>query len=62
MVAAGMPSETWGMARTRRFLASEAMAWAHAREGRTNVDAHDNHPAGRLTTTRPEHERTEPHA
>ena len=31
MTAAGMPSETWGMARTRRFLPSHAMAWAHAR-------------------------------
>lgn len=30
MVAAGMPSETWGR-RTRRFLASEAIAWARAR-------------------------------
>lgn len=28
MVAAGMPSETWGMKRTRRFLPSQAMAWA----------------------------------
>lgn len=31
MVAAGMPSETWGMSRTRRFLPSRAMAWAHER-------------------------------
>jgi phage terminase Nu1 subunit (DNA packaging protein) len=30
-VAAGMPSETWGMNRTRRFLPSQAMAWAHER-------------------------------
>jgi hypothetical protein len=29
--AAGMPSETWGMARTRRYLASECLAWARAR-------------------------------
>lgn len=27
MVKAGMPSETWGR-RTRRFLASRAVAWA----------------------------------
>ena len=27
MTAAGMPSETWGM-RARRYLPSEAMAWA----------------------------------
>jgi excisionase family DNA binding protein len=31
MVAAGMPSETWGMGRTRRFLPSEAVAWAQSR-------------------------------
>jgi hypothetical protein len=31
MVAEGMPSETWGMSRTRRFLPSAAMAWAHGR-------------------------------
>ena len=29
--AAGMPSETWGMARTRRYRVSEAIAWAQAR-------------------------------
>jgi phage terminase Nu1 subunit (DNA packaging protein) len=31
MVAAGMPSETWGMSRTRRFLPSQAIGWASAR-------------------------------
>jgi len=31
LVAGGMPSETWGMRRTRRFLPSQAMAWASAR-------------------------------
>jgi phage terminase Nu1 subunit (DNA packaging protein) len=30
--AAGMPSETWGMKRTRRFQVSEVIAWARARE------------------------------
>lgn len=30
-VAAGMPSETWGMNRTRRFLPSQAMKWARDR-------------------------------
>lgn len=30
-VAEHIPSETWGMTRTRRFLPSEAMAWARAR-------------------------------
>ena len=28
LTAAGMPSETWGMARTRRYLPSQAIAWA----------------------------------
>jgi phage terminase Nu1 subunit (DNA packaging protein) len=36
MTAAGMPSETWGMGRTRRYLATEAIAWAHTR---ANIDA-----------------------
>jgi predicted DNA-binding transcriptional regulator YafY len=31
MVRAGMPSETWGMSRTRRYLPSQAVAWASAR-------------------------------
>jgi phage terminase Nu1 subunit (DNA packaging protein) len=30
MVRAGMPSETWGL-RSRRFLASRALAWARTR-------------------------------
>lgn len=29
--AAGMPSETWGMARTRRYLVSKCVAWARER-------------------------------
>ena len=29
--AAGMPSETWGMGHARRYLASEAINWAHGR-------------------------------
>ena len=29
--AAGMPSENWGMKRTRRYLPSQAIAWAHNR-------------------------------
>jgi phage terminase Nu1 subunit (DNA packaging protein) len=28
MTAAGMPSENWGLGNTRRYLASEAIAWA----------------------------------
>ena len=31
LVAEGMPSQTWGLKRTRRYLPSEAMAWAAAR-------------------------------
>jgi phage terminase Nu1 subunit (DNA packaging protein) len=31
MTTAGMPSQTWGMTRTRRYLPSEAMAWASDR-------------------------------
>ena len=31
-VAEGMPSESWGMSRTRRFLPSQAVAWAHERD------------------------------
>jgi hypothetical protein len=34
MVGAGMPSEVWGK-RARRFLPSEAIAWAGARDGRS---------------------------
>jgi excisionase family DNA binding protein len=34
MTAAGMPSETWGMARTRRYLASECIPWARDRPAR----------------------------
>jgi phage terminase Nu1 subunit (DNA packaging protein) len=30
-VAAGMPSETWGMRRTRRYLPSACIAWARDR-------------------------------
>jgi phage terminase Nu1 subunit (DNA packaging protein) len=29
--AAGMPGETWGMRRTRRYLPSQAIAWARSR-------------------------------
>ena len=34
-VAEGMPSETWGMSRTRRFLPSLAIAWAQNRHRMT---------------------------
>src|SRR3954466_14745405 len=38
LVAEGMPSETWGMARTRRFLPSVATAWARERRSRMLTD------------------------
>jgi excisionase family DNA binding protein len=31
-IAAGMPSETWGMRRTRRYLPSACLRWARARD------------------------------
>lgn len=34
--AIGMPSESWGMARTRRFRVSECLAWARARADTVN--------------------------
>jgi predicted DNA-binding transcriptional regulator AlpA len=42
MVRAGLPSATWGMSRTRRFLPSEALKWADSRPStvaRTNRSA-----------------------
>jgi hypothetical protein len=33
--ATGMPSETWGMARTRRYRAPDCIEWAQARVGVT---------------------------
>jgi phage terminase Nu1 subunit (DNA packaging protein) len=38
LVADGMPSETWGMKRTRRFLPSQCVAWARARSSRLSAD------------------------
>jgi hypothetical protein len=43
-VAAGIPSETWGMARTRRFLPSEAIRWARER-GKVNGSRDRAHTA-----------------
>lgn len=50
LTAAGMPSETWGMARTRRYLPSEAIAWAHSRRTVVRSDETRNH-VRRLTTS-----------
>ncbi len=47
LVANGMPSETWGMALTRRYLPSQALAWA---QNRPNMRV-DNPPAGRVNVT-----------
>jgi predicted DNA-binding transcriptional regulator YafY len=47
MVAAGMPSETWGMSRTRRFLPSQAMDWAHNRAKMTQPRNGAHNAAGR---------------
>lgn len=46
MVTAGMPSETWGMRRTRRFLPSQAMAWAHQRATMSPTRNGDRYAAG----------------
>jgi phage terminase Nu1 subunit (DNA packaging protein) len=35
---AGMPSESWGMKRTKRFLPSEAFAWAQSRTTPATID------------------------
>ena len=44
MVVEGMPSDTWGMKRARRFLPSQAKAWARARkvERENPLDRRDN--------------------
>jgi len=49
MVRAGMPSETWGMSRTRRFLPSKAMRWA--RERPTTIMNTTSSPAGAANAT-----------
>ena len=47
LVAAGMPSETWGMSRTRRFLPSQAIAWAHHRATMPKTRTGDRNAAGK---------------
>lgn len=49
LTAAGMPSETWGMARTRRYLPSQAIAWAQSRVAVVNSGVTAN-LARRMTT------------
>lgn len=36
LVADGMPSENWGLKRTRRFQPSKAIAWAASRDQERN--------------------------
>lgn len=45
LTGAAMPSETWGMSRTRRYLPSQAITWARARAKIEGV----NNPPGRRT-------------
>jgi predicted DNA-binding transcriptional regulator AlpA len=47
-VAQGLPSETWGMSRTRRFLPSRAIAWAqNQRKVSESRDRDSNAPGQR---------------
>jgi hypothetical protein len=40
LLQAGMPSETWGLHRTRRFLPSQCLTWAKSRTGpRSTVES-----------------------
>ena len=43
---AGMPSETWGLARTRRFLPSQAISWARE-QARISHQNRDGNPGQR---------------
>lgn len=47
--AEGMPSECWGL-RVRRYLPSEALAWAHARANDATLARPNQPPARRLTS------------
>ena len=37
MVTEGMPSQTWGLSRTRRFQPSKALGWAASRDRERNA-------------------------
>jgi|1185.fasta_scaffold990747_2 hypothetical protein len=50
----GMPSETWGM-RTRRYLPSQAVAWARDRGTRYRIDDHITPGRRRLTSAVAQH-------
>jgi excisionase family DNA binding protein len=45
-VAEGMPSETWGMRRTRRFLPSRVMTWAQNRTTMREAPNGDHNATG----------------
>jgi hypothetical protein len=49
-VREGLPSETWGMKRTRRFRVSECMAWR--REHGDQADDRGNGPRSRKVKIR----------
>jgi phage terminase Nu1 subunit (DNA packaging protein) len=51
-VAEGMPSETWGMSRTRRYLPSECIAWARARS-RDTITSDESTSPGRCANAAP---------
>ena len=46
-VTEGMPSEDWGMSRTRRYVPSQSIEWAHARATRDKMERHNDHRSGR---------------
>lgn len=54
LTAAGMPSETWGLKRTRRYLPSRAMAWARERRSKMSTD---NPPERRSNVARADQRR-----
>jgi predicted DNA-binding transcriptional regulator YafY len=53
MTAAGMPSQTWGMRRTRRYLPSQAMGWATAR---SKIAAETGRPRRLMSADGPQRE------
>jgi hypothetical protein len=52
-VAHGMPSETWGLGHTRRFLPSQTITWARAREIHPKIERNNNPPGRRSNATGP---------
>jgi phage terminase Nu1 subunit (DNA packaging protein) len=52
MTVDGMPNETWGMGRTRRYLPSQAIGWASARAKIAAVNTGRRANAGRANERR----------